>query len=237
MDSEAQHSPKLQPFDPSEYGVDVAQSFDKVIRLYKRKYIAWDCSPPAGTENRDQWKSKDKLRQVLGHYCTDWLMDDFEAVATEQELENGSFDNIINRLRDRCKPNTNQTLPHYKFHRLQRSTSQLFDSFVNAVKNKAKNCSFKCQGDTCNVSETLIWDQIIIGVSDEDFQKNELKEEWTLQQLEDHGRRTETATLRAAALTDKLCQDFKKSRKILKEILKQKKLYAFKKGQFPLEIP
>ena len=55
-------------------------------------------------------------------------MDDFEAVATEQELENGSFDNIINRLRDGCKPNTNQTLPHYKFHRLQRSTSQLFDS-------------------------------------------------------------------------------------------------------------
>ena len=100
-----------------------------------------------------------------------------------------------------------------------------------------QNCSFKCQSDTCNVSETLIWDQIIIGVSDEDFQKNELKEEWTLQQLEDHGRRTETATLRAAALTDKLCQDFKKSRKILKEILKQKKLYAFKKGQFPLEIP
>ena len=83
-------------------------------------------------------------------------MDDFEAVATEQELENGSFDNIINRLHDGCKPNTNQTLPHDKFHRLQRSTSQLFDSFVNAVKNKAKNCSFKCQSDTCNVSETLI---------------------------------------------------------------------------------
>ena len=75
-------------------------------------------------------------------------------------------------------------------------------------KTKQKT-NFKCQSDTCNVSET-IWDQIIIGVSDEDFQKNELKEEWTLQQLEDYGRRTETATLRATALTDK---------KILKEIL------------------
>ena len=36
-------------------------------------------------------------------------MDDFEAVATEYELENGSFNDIINHLRDRYKPNTNQT--------------------------------------------------------------------------------------------------------------------------------
>ena len=55
MDSETQHSTKFGPFH-------VAQSFEKFIRLYKRKYIAWDRSPRAGTENRDQWKSKDKLR-------------------------------------------------------------------------------------------------------------------------------------------------------------------------------
>ena len=92
-------------------------------------------------------------------------MDDFEAVATEQELENGSFDDIINHLCDRYKPNTNQTMSHYKFNTLQQSTSQSFDSFVNAVKNEAKNCNFQCQSDTCNVSETLIQDQIITGVS------------------------------------------------------------------------
>ena len=34
-------------------------------------------------------------------------MDDFQAVGTEQELGNGSFDDIMNRLRDRYKPNTN----------------------------------------------------------------------------------------------------------------------------------
>ena len=62
--------------------------------------------------------------------------------------------------------------------------------------------NFKCQSDTCNVSETLIQDQVIIGVSNEDFWKNALKEEWTLQKREDHGRRTEAAALGAAALTD-----------------------------------
>ena len=84
------------------------------------------------------------------------MIDDFEAVVTEQELENGSFDDIINCLHDRYKPNTNQTISHYKFHRLQQSTSQSFDSFVNAMKNEARNCNFKCQSDICNVSETLI---------------------------------------------------------------------------------
>ena len=44
-------------------------------------------------------------------------MDDFEAVAIEQELENGSFDDIINRLGDRYKPNANQTMSHCKFDR------------------------------------------------------------------------------------------------------------------------
>ena len=231
MDSEAQHSTKLRAFDPSEHGADVAQAFQKFIRLYKRKYKAWDRKPPTDTENADQWKSKDKLRQLLGHYSTDRLMDDFEAVATEEELENGSFDVIINRLHDRYKPNTNQTMSHYKFHRLHQSTNQSFDSFVNSVKNEAKNCNFKCQSDTCNVSETLLPDQIIIGVTDEDLRKNALKEEWTLQQLEDHGRRTEAAALGAAALTDN--NDYanisKTAGKYSKKYRKKEKLYSSKK--------
>ena len=35
MDSDTQYSTKLQPFDPREYGADVAQSFEKFIRLIK----------------------------------------------------------------------------------------------------------------------------------------------------------------------------------------------------------
>ena len=53
MDCKTQHSTTLQPFDPSEHGADVAQSFETFIRLYKRKYITWVCNPPAGKNNRD----------------------------------------------------------------------------------------------------------------------------------------------------------------------------------------
>ena len=75
MDSEAQHSTKLRPFDPSEHGADVAQSFEKFKKLYKRKYIALDCSPPAGTEDRNQWKSKDKttIRTLLHRPTDGWF--------------------------------------------------------------------------------------------------------------------------------------------------------------------
>ena len=123
-------------------------------------------------------------------------------------------------------------MSHYKFHRLQQSTSQSFDSFVNAVKNKQKT-NFKCQSDTCNVSETLIRDQIIIGVADEHFQKNALKEEWTLQQLEDHGR-TEAAALGVAALTDnnyvKIPKTAGKFSKKYQKYRNKENLYASKKN-------
>ena len=98
------------------------------------------------------------------------------------------------------------------------------------MKNEAKNCNFKCQSDTFNVSETLIRDQIIIGVSDKDFRKNALKKEWTLQQLEDHGRRTEAAALGAAVLTDNIYVKISKiAGKYSKKYRNKENLYASKK--------
>ena len=202
MDLEAQHSTKLKPFDPSEHGADVAQAFEKFIRLFKRKYIAWGRTAPQGTENVNQWKEQDKLRQLLGHYCTDHFMDDKDAAATENELETATFDNIIGRLRDHYKRHTNQTMAPYKFHCLQQSETQSFDSFVNEIKNTAKNCHFKCAAEACDVADTLLRDQIIIGFCDEEFRKNALKEEWTLQEVENNGRRAKAAARGAAAMTE-----------------------------------
>ena len=95
-------------------------------------------------------------------------------------------------------------MAHYKFHRLQQSEGQPFDSFVNEIKNTAKNCHFRCAAAMCDVADTLLPDQIIIGVRDEDFRKNALKEEWTLQQVENNNRRAEAAARGAAALTEDL---------------------------------
>ena len=103
------------------------------------------------------------------------------------------------------------------------------------MKNEAKNCNFKCQSYTFNVSETLIWDQIIIGVS-EGFLKECIKKEWTLQQLEDHRRRTEAAALGAAALTDNSYVKISKIAGKYSPKYRNRKFLCIKEGQ-PVWVP
>ena len=197
-----QGSTKLQPFDPSECQGQTAQEFGRFIRLFKRKYAAWDRAVPTGTatEDRDSWKEKDMVKQLLGHYSTDRFMDDVEAVATEEELETITFSSLVEKINNRYKPTQNATMCHYKFHRIQQKSEQSFDNFVNEVKKEAKNCSFKCTNQNCTVSDILIRDQIIIGVRDEEFRKNALREEWELAVLELNGRKAEAATTGASML-------------------------------------
>ena len=125
-------------------------------------------------------------------------MDDIESVATENELQSMTFDSLVEGLGERYKPTQNETMSHYKFHRLRQNIDQSFDSFVNDVKSQAKNYSFKCASDECAVPDTLIRDQIIIGVRDEDFRKNALKDQWGLKHL----KVTEAASTGAATLEE-----------------------------------
>ena len=211
MDREAQPtSTKLRPFDPSQYEGEVAQGFEKFLRLYKCKYLAWDRSPPSDVTDKEEWIGQDMLKQLRGHYATDRFMDDIEAVASEKDLRKMSFDELVGRLRNRYKPTQNQTMAHYKFHRLSQGIDQSFDSFVNEVKKQAKSCAFTCKGKDCSVADTLIRDQVIIGVRDDEFRKIALKEEWDLLELEDHGRRAEAALIGAAKLGEQ--RDYKVER-------------------------
>ena len=118
-------------------------------------------------------------------------MDDIEAVASEKDLHKMSFDELVERLRNRYKPTQNQTMAHYKFHRLSQGIDQSFDSFFNEVKKQAKSCAFTCKGKGCSVADTLIRDQVIIVVRD-------------------HGRRAEAALIGAAKLEEQ--RDYKVER-------------------------
>lgn len=71
---------KIKPFDPNEHDSDVVQAFAKFVRLYKRNCITRDRSLPTRTQNTEKWKHTGKLHLLLEYYCTDLLMDDFEAV-------------------------------------------------------------------------------------------------------------------------------------------------------------
>ena len=202
MDRDAQQCTKLCPFDPSQHEGEVAQAFEKFLRLYKCKYLAWDRSPPDEVRDKEQWIAIDMLTQLRGHYATDRCMDEIEAVASEIDLGKMSFDELAVKLHQRYKPTQNQTMAHYKFHHLSQGLDQSFDSFVNEIKKQAKNCAFTCKRKDCTVADTLIRDQIIIGIRDEEFRKNAVKEEWEFADLEIHGRRAEAAVIGAAALEE-----------------------------------
>ena len=138
MEREAQHGTRLRPFDPTEHEGETAQAFEKFLRLFRCKYMAWDRSPPTSEANPATWIGKDMLKQLRGHIARDRFMDDVEAVATEDELESMTIDSLVERLRERYQPTQNETMSHNKFHRLRQNIDQSFDSFVNDVKSQAK---------------------------------------------------------------------------------------------------
>ena len=64
-------------------------------------------------------------------------------------------------------PNSNKVRSHYIFHGITQNSSERIDDFIHRIKADAELCDFKCESNACNVHETLIRDQIIVGTSSE----------------------------------------------------------------------
>ena len=104
MEIEAQHVTRLRPFYPTEHEGETAKAYEKFLRLFRCKYMAWDRSPPTSEANPATWIGKDMLKQLRGHFANDCFMDDTEADATENELQSMTFDSLVECLRERYKP-------------------------------------------------------------------------------------------------------------------------------------
>ena len=83
--------------------------------------MAWNRSTPTSEANSATWIGKDILKQLRGHFASDRFIDYREAVATEDELQSMTFDSLVERLQERYKPTQNETMSHYKFHRLRQN--------------------------------------------------------------------------------------------------------------------
>ena len=57
------------------------------------------------------------------------------------------------------------------------------DLFVIRVKKESASCNFKCNSAACTVTNVMVRDQIIFGVSDDDIRRQALHEEWDLDTL------------------------------------------------------
>jgi hypothetical protein len=139
---------------------------------------------------------------LLGKFASRSLQRDFEDCVTADERDTITFTAAVERLRERYRPSKNTTISNFMFHGIRQKQGEAFDTFVNRVKHEAAQCDFKCQAAQCTVPDTLMRDQVIIGTTNEDIQRQGLKEQWGLADLIKNGRMIEAATLGAEKLSE-----------------------------------
>ena len=140
------------------------------------------------------WHALNKRRQFLGKYVSRNFQRDYEDTVGEPERSTITFAEMVKKVSDRYKPTQNTTLTNFEFHKLKQNEGERFDDFLNRVKQEAHNCHFSCASPTCDVMETLIRDQVVIGTSNDEIRRNALKEQWKLEQLGIRGRQLEAAS-------------------------------------------
>ena len=187
MESEAQHTSRLHPFDPSKHSGNVAKEFEKFLRLFECKYWAACRKAPAGTDDTSSWEDVDKWKQLMGNYATDRFLDDINA-STADPMKMG-YAEMVTLLKERYAPTKNTTMAHFRFNKIHQKMDQSFDDFVNEVKKASSYCEFKCKSKECSVKDILIRDRIVFGMSDDEFKTKAIEEQWDLSKLETQGRK------------------------------------------------
>ena len=86
-----------------------------------------------------------------------------------------TYNTLITTLKDHFEGSRNKTLANFEFHKLYQAPAESLDVVVTRVKKDSELCDFKCASGTCNVRQTVVRDQIIIGTCNDEIRKNALK--------------------------------------------------------------
>lgn len=193
----------LKKFDPDIHRDNCYDAFSDYCNAFQYEYEAIAKDPPAGSEpEKAEWIQLNKRKVFLGRFASRNLQKDFEEVVPTAERRTITFDETVTRLKERYQPLKNTTLANFEFHKMKQTAGESFDLFLNRVKNEANMCSFQCDSDTCNVKDTMVRDQIVIGTTNDDVRKNALNNQWNLEELIKNGRKLEAATVGAQKITE-----------------------------------
>ena len=197
---------KLKPptvFDPTAHPSDTVKAFDTYIRQWKLWYRAecMDHLKPDAPAAAKQLHQANYFRASIASNSR--LLDDIihEYGGDESLFEEATFDDMIQKLRDRYKPTQNQVLLHYEFNSLNQQHDEKIDTFINRIKEHARQCDFKCASNQCNVKDTLIRDRIIIGTHNRNIREDALEKEYPLPELEKQARKIEATETAAKQMT------------------------------------
>ena len=188
---------KFPKFDPElcEKG-ELLSKFNDFIKSFYYSYDAIAKDPPGTLDagGKTAWVGQDMKKIFLGKFVSRNLQKELEAVSNEDDRKTMTFIQVTDLLKQRFQLSANTTLANYKFRKIKQNEGESFDHFVMKVKEAAAGCNFSCAHGRCNVSDTLVRDQIIFATTDEDIRRTALHEQWTLEQLIAKGRSLEAAT-------------------------------------------
>ena len=191
----------LGKFDPADHPADLFDAFINFIDAFAYEYEAITKEPPSGESDVAKWHDLNRRKQFLGKFASRNFQKDFEDCVPLAERATLTFTELVTKIKERYNPTKNSTLTHYEFHKLKQASDETFDAFINRVKHEAQGCDFKCKNPECNVKDTLIRDQVLIGTTNAEILKNALKEQWSLVDLGLKGRQMEAASRGAAKIT------------------------------------
>ena len=87
------------------------------------------------------------------------------------------------------KPNTTTTLTRHRFAQTTQAEDESLDAFINRLRYEITFCDFHCETDR----QSILRDQIIKGCTLEAVRSGCFKNEWSLDELINNGRRIEAA--------------------------------------------
>ena len=130
--------------------------------------------PPSSIQENDReaWKSKDKVRRLLGFFSAKSFQDDWKAALPDtEERKNADWKEFIDLISKYYEPTENKTLRNFEFRQLTQNENEAFAAWIMRVEEEGKTCYFKCTSNTCTTMDTAIRDQVIIGTTDSEIRK------------------------------------------------------------------
>ena len=169
---------KFERFDPSQHTENLYEKYLEFTELFGYMYPALNREPPTSATTqaqKDQWVAQDKKNLFLGRCAHRNLHKIYEDIVPAEQRATITYDQMNTSMLERFRLSTNTTLSNFKFRNLSQGTNESFDAFCVRVKQEATNCAFRCESPNCNVNDTLIRDQIVVGTKDDEIRQEALK--------------------------------------------------------------
>ena len=92
-----------------------------------------------------------------------WLGRETTQILTSVEADTSTVDEVFDALEKVFRPESNQTMAHFKFRNMKQNAHQSVDAYMSQLRLALPKCKFK------NDSDNLLKDQFIFGIHNKEI--------------------------------------------------------------------